>query len=427
MSHFPDTILTGVSAPIASAGLPREMTMNTKGGTGALPPAILLGGGANALSVARSLGQAGVRVYALNYPSEYVCYSRYCTWIPRASEPDWAEFLLGSASDALRGAVLLACSDAGIELLMEHRSQLAQKFLLDDSNPEAQRCMLNKLCTYRAAQAAGVPTPRFWVVEGEEQLLGWRAALVYPLLVKPLYSHRFENRFGKKFTRVQNWDELLPAYRQVRQAGIDAMLVELIPGPDSQLCSYYTYLDRDSAPLFHFTKRILRRYPEGMGGACYHITDWNPEVRDLGLQLFRHVGLRGLANVEFKRDLRDGQLKLIECNARFTAANCLVADSGFDLARLVYDRLTGRPVKPLLHYRRGLRLWYPVEDYHAFKAQRQKRQLSWRQWLGSIAHPQTLPFFRWYDPQPTLMKECIRLGGALKNRLRRVWQPLRKH
>ena len=54
-------------------------------------------------------------------------------------------------------------------------------------------------------------------------------------------------------------------------------------------------------------------------------------MRDLGLALFGHAGLRGVANVEFKRDPRDGRLKLIECNARFTAANGLLTASGIDL------------------------------------------------------------------------------------------------
>ncbi len=62
------------------------------------------------------------------------------------------------------------------------------------------------------------------------------------------------------------------------------------------MCSYYTYLDRSGMPTFDFTKRILRRRLPNMGIACYHITDWNPEVSDLVLQLFNHVGLRGVAN-----------------------------------------------------------------------------------------------------------------------------------
>ena len=62
---------------------------------------------------------------------------------------------------------------------------------------------------------------------------------------------------------------------------------------------------------------MTRVYPVTSGPGCHHITDWIPELREPALRLFRQAGLRGLANVEFKRDDRDGQLKLIECNARF--------------------------------------------------------------------------------------------------------------
>ena len=128
-----------------------------------------------------------------------------------------------------------------------------------------------------------------------------------------------------------------------------------------------------------------------MGNGCYHVTDWNPEVRDLSLALFRQVGLRGLANVEFKRDERDGRLKLIECNARFTAANCLVARSGFDLAAFVYNRLVGRPQPPLETYARGMRLWDPVRDFQAFLELRRQGRLTFWTWVASVLHRQIVP------------------------------------
>ena len=53
-----------------------------------------------------------------------------------------------------------------------------------------------------------------------------------------------------------------------------------------------------------------------------------------------------MGNVEFKRDTRDGRLKLIECNHRFTAANELVRRAGIDLARIAYDRACGDDVPP---------------------------------------------------------------------------------
>lgn len=375
-----------------------------------LPPAIVLGGDSNALSVARSLGRQGVPVFAIGF-DPHLRFSRYCRWIHvpfhESDEATWGDYLLGPKSDWLRGAVLLACSDGALATIAAHRGVLAEKFLLDDSHVPAQVCMLNKLSTYQAAVAAGVPAPRFWEIGGPADLHRHRDELVYPLLVKPLYSHHF-GAIGGKFLVAHSFDELAAAFARTQGARVEVLLLEMIPGPDSRLCSYYTYLDAEGRPLFDFTKRIIRRFPVNMGNACYHITDWNPEVRDLSLQLLRHVGLRGLACVEFKRDPRDDRLKLIECNARFTAANNLVAAAGFDLTRLVYNRLVGLPPPPLEHYARGRRLWYPREDCRAFRVLCGRGELSLWGWLRSLAHRQLLPFFTWSDPLPSLGAAALR-------------------
>lgn len=370
-----------------------------------LPPVILLGGGANALSAARNLGADGIKVYTLNYGTAPARYSRFCEWISVEGNgvDAWTRYLLGPDSDHLRGAVILACSDEGIELIAKHREKLLEKFMLDDSDSAAQLCMLNKLSTYQQAAAAGVPTPKFWLAETRQQIMDIRDDLVFPLIVKPVFSHEFVKQFEQKYLLANGFDQLLDAYETVSLAGMKVLLMEFIPGSDDTLCSYYTYLDQESNPLFHFTKRIIRRYPENMGLATYHITDWNPEVRDLALTLFRHVGLKGLANAEFKRDERDGQLKLIECNARLTAADCLVTASGFNLGLFVYNRLVGRPQKPLETYTLEMRLWDPIRDFRSFRELRKKRRLTFWQWAAGLLHPQVLPLFRWDDPLPSVV------------------------
>ena len=39
-----------------------------------------------------------------------------------------------------------------------------------------------------------------------------------------------------------------------------------------------------------------------------------PEVEPLGFRLLKSMGYHGIASVEFKRDPRDGQFKLMEVN-----------------------------------------------------------------------------------------------------------------
>jgi predicted ATP-grasp superfamily ATP-dependent carboligase len=389
-----------------------------------LPPAILLGGGCNALSVARSLGRSGVRVYALNTPDAYVCSSRYCQMIKLSGGGEdiraWGDYLLGPEAVSLHGAVLLTCSDAELEFMAHNREALVARYRLDLASVEAHLCVLNKLSTYQMAETARIALPRYWAPRTREEVEQLRESLQFPLVVKPLYSHAYRKQFTQKLVIALDFETVYKAVHSARAAGLDVMLVEMIPGPDSRLCSYYTYLDESGTPLFHFTKRIVRRSPPVFGGGSYHVTDWIPEVKELGLRFFQAVGLRGLGNVEFKLDERDGRLKLIECNARFTEANCLVTASGLDLPLLVYNRLVGRPLPPLTAYRKGVRLWYPIEDYRAFRQLRRQGQLSLRQWLASLAHRKTLPYFRWSDPWPSLVAEGWRLRQALGRRLSRL-------
>lgn len=371
------------------------------------PPVILLDGAAGtAISVARSLGRAGVKVYLLSKPDCPAALSRYTSLLkPKDGSEDestWARFLLGQESDWLRGAVLLAGSDAAIETIIEYRHQLAARFLLDISDPDAQKRLLGKLSTYQEAIRANVNAPRFWIAPDEAHVLKHRDEYSYPLIVKPLLSHAFAAQFPGKFFVAQDQTELVSAVRKAHAHGLEVMLVEEVPGGDDQLCSYYTYIDESGRPAFDFTKRIIRRYPRQSGLACYHITDCNPEVRDVARRFLAVVGLKGLANVEFKRDQRDGLLKLIECNARFTAANGLLTAAGYDLATFVYDRLVGRPHPPLAGkpYVVGRRLWHAGNDFRAFLQLRSVGELETAAWLRSVMHRQLPYYFRWDDPAP---------------------------
>lgn len=390
------------------------------------PAAILVGGDANTLSVARSLHAAGISVHVLTQPNSRVRYSRTCHWIdlsdgdggPRA----WGDFLLGPRSDHLSGAVLLACSDEAIEMIIAHRQELAGKFVIEEGDGEMRLSLLDKLRTYEKSVEAGIPTPKYWRVWSVSDLEEIKDELIFPLIIKPLISHHTRRIWkNRKYLAIQNYEELHRNFTELQRHSIEFLLMEYIPGGDELLCSYYTYMDEAGTPLFHFTKRVVRRHPEAMGEGCYHITDWNPDVRDMGLKFFRHVNLRGLGNVEFKRDPRDGKLKIIECNARFTAANCLVTAAGLDLALLSYNKLTGRSLPPLDHYRTGLTLWLPSIDVLAFLNLRRKGALTFPRWLMEVLRPHHLQFFSWSDPLPAIVGARHRLSQVLRKRFGRPW------
>jgi predicted ATP-grasp superfamily ATP-dependent carboligase len=128
------------------------------------------------------------------------------------------------------------------------------------------------------------------------------------------------------------------------------------------------------------------------------VTHWDAGVAEMGLRLLREANFRGLANVEFKRDARDGSLKLIECNVRFTAVNELITRSGLDLANFVYRLQLGEVVELPARARDGVYMWWPVQDTIAFLITHRRGELSLRDWAGSLVHRQHLPMFAWRDP-----------------------------
>lgn len=389
------------------------MTTTSRNCTPGMPPVLLLDGGIIPLSVARSLGRQGIPVYAFNIPQNHARYSRYSKRISFTGDNQqvWMKWLTGEALPRYRGAVIFPCSDAVVEMVARHRAQLETDYLLPEANDDILLSMLDKAETYPLAEKIGIPIPETWIVNTRDDIEVILHSVPYPCALKPRYSHEFRGRqFLKKFFIVNNHDELLHEYDYLHQCGIrdqfrsDLIVTEIIPGEEAgQFQSYYSYLDENGTPLIHLTKRKLRQYPNDSGMGTYHITDWNPEVAELGLRFFQGIGYYGMGAVEFKRDPRDGVLKLMECNARLTTATEVLRQSGFDIALFIYNRLTGRPLPPMGEYRRGVRLIRPVRDYLSFRNAHRRGLLTWRQYLRSVLHRQHFETFAWYDPFPWVM------------------------
>ena len=374
--------------------------------------AIVLGGAANALSVARNLGRHGIDVVALNYPHEAIRFSRYARFIALKngySPDEWAQFLLSRDSDGLRGSALLACSDEAISIIVDNYSALAKKFLLEEGDPLVRRDLLNKFTICKRAEEAGVPTVGYWHAGSDEKLEQAIERLRFPMIMKPLYGPNAA-LIRSKALLLSDRGMLQERLSEAAQLGVDVLLMEYIPGADDRLCSYYTYLDENGNALVHLTKRLKRRYPCGSGDGTYHVTDWIPDAAELGAKFFRHIKLKGLGNIEFKRDARDNKLKIIEVNARFTASDCLIAKSGVNLPLITYNRLAGRSQGAAFDYRKSLTLCRVFQDARAAWELRNRGELRPAEWIADLCRVNQFPLFDWRDPLPA-MASCWQFAG----------------
>jgi len=120
--------------------------------------------------------------------------------------------------------------------------------------------------------------------------------------------------------------------------------------------------------------------------------------------------------IEFKRDGRDGKLKIIEVNARFTASDCLIAKSGVNLALIAYNRITGKPQAPALDYEKSLVLCRPTWDALAAWELHRRGELRLSEWIAQLRRIDQFPFFELRDPLPALVvlgRHAWRLAGRV--------------
>jgi D-aspartate ligase len=383
-------------------------------------PAVLLGGDATAVPVARSLGRAGVSVRALGGPDDPVRRSRHVDEFVdigtgKSVQERSLEWLLGGAP----ASVVLPCSDEGLELVARNRALLAARdHVVLEADDQKLLDVLDKERTHELAVAHGISVPRTTTVHDAGQLRAAVEEIGFPCALKPLHAHEFRRVFDGKGFVADTWDDVEEFFRMSEAAGVEMLVTEMVRGPD-RYHSGYCYLDEHGENLFTFTKQKLRQYPVTFGAGVYHVMDWNDEVAELTVRFCQAIGLRGLLNVEFKRDSRDGRLMLIEANHRFTASTALHVAAGLDVPLFVYNRLTGAPLPHVGRpYREGATLWYPLDDFRAFKEYRRRGEMTTLQYVRSIAKRQHFSVASLGDPGPLLL--------ALKPRVRGFWRRARR-
>lgn len=367
---------------------------------------VLLGGMENSLSLTRSMGRLGVKVFVIAPSNCAAHHSKYCvrSWcIPDgvSEEAYYKDFFFSQDSEIpFKDSIVLACSDRAIAFLAQNEKALSKRFILDITPPELHQKLLDKQETLRLADMVGVDFPKHWEINQLADIEDIESEIQFPVLIKPIHSHKFQAKFKAKLFLVETFPDLLSKAKQTFDAGLAFMLCEHIPGPDTLLSSYYTYMDEDGKEWLSFTKRIIRRSPKNFGRGSCHVTEWLPETAKVGQQFFKGIGFKGLGNIEFKRDPRDNRLKIIECNARFTAAQEQVFQSGVDIGQIIYRRLTNQPCQGTKTYRQFLYYWYFDDDFDAYRDLRREGEITFREWASIWFKPKVFPYWSLSDLKP---------------------------
>ena len=315
-------------------------------------PALVLSGQVNALGVIRGLGEERVPVYLFQYSnndmaqaSKHVLQS-FRTRDPMADEQAFVGDLL-ERGPRFRGALLVPTSDEALAAASRFKAQLDEHFVVGCPEWDIAKACLDKALTARLAEDRGLPAPRSLVPHALDEAVNASGSLGFPLLVKPAQSHLYYRAFGRKLTQVRDREDLEQRYAEAQAAGLEVLLQEIIPGSDHDVVNYNSYC-RNGEVLVEFTARQLRKAPPRFGSPRVLVSEWIPEAITPGRDAMAALGFSGFANIEMKRDARDGRYKLIEINARHNMSSLLAVRCGVNFPMIEYrHRICGVVPGPL--------------------------------------------------------------------------------
>ena len=318
----------------------------------------------SALAATRALGRCGHTVFtAGEHPQSIAVVSRYSAGFAPYPAPSKhpREFVAAIAEAAARLEidVVLPTTEITTLLLTRHAALLPAGTRLPFADPAVVESAANKATVLELADACGIPIPRTEVLrtaQDVEKLHCWSS---YPAVLKPARSRVMTERgwisLGVHY--AHSADEAITILRQLAPEAYPVLLQERIRGAGTGVFTCMA----GGQPLVWFAHERLREKPPsgGVSVLCRSVLPEPLAVR-YSQQLLERLGWQGVAMVEFKRDDRDGSLRLMEINGRLWGSLQLAIDAGVNFPRMMVELAAGRAPAPVESYRLGVKsrwLW----------------------------------------------------------------------
>jgi len=371
------------------------------------PGAIVFGGDVNPLETARALARHGIPVTVVRMgPVQFAQHSRSVSDSvsiePFESNPDPLLALLRHYAGRWRGRVLMPTKDQALETLARNHEELSGHYKVPVPPWPVTRQLLRKGRTHSAAVEAGAPVPASFG-RASAALLD-HDSLPFPLVLKPANSVLFEQRLGRKLLAVHSRAEFRRALATLAEAGLEADVYDLVPGPDTNYYNYVAYLDRGGQPAAEMVVRKIRKSPpfHGVGRV---VTNRVPDevagiLRRHSLALLRPLGWYGPVSAEFKFDPRNGEFRLIEINGRPALMMGIAHRAGVNIPLLMWrEAVHGHVSRVRPNGWKGV--WIHLNaEFVNIALYRRGEGLSWRDYLTPYLSPRTFAVWSIRDPLP---------------------------
>ena len=373
----------------------------------ATPAVILEGSPRGNLGIIRTLGRLGVPAYVIDSkPGSPASQSRYCKgrfyWdFAEATAEETVSFLMSIGKRIGRPSFLFPTCDENAILAAANFDTLKRWFIYPQQSSLLASSLVSKKEMYFLAKKHGVPTPGASFPESIDDVLRFCDTAKFPLMAKGIDGARLKRQLGAGVIIAENRSDLLAVYERLDEGErSNIMLQEYIPGGDDTIWMFNGYFDSNSDCRFGITGKKIRQYPNYTGQTSLGVCLRNDFVYETTVRWMKALGYKGILDIGYRYDARDGQYKVLDVNPRIGATFRLFVDqNGIDVARALYLDLTGQTV-PLGAAREG-RKWI-VEDADIASLLRYRRdgKLGFAEWLKSLAGIEEAAYFATDDMRP---------------------------
>lgn len=372
-------------------------------------PVLILNCGIGALAIMRTLGRQGIDVYGVDRRRTPALTSRYCkrsffkTYDPDSAD-DYLDFVIEIGETIGSKCVLIPTSDSLSEFVADYGEQLGETFLFPKNDPELISGLSNKESMYELVTKHGIPTAITNFPKRESDIVKLKSELKFPIMLKGIRGDRLQAKTGIKMLIVSTYEELIKQFRILNDPEEpNLMLQEYIPGGDDEVYIFNGYFNDKSECLSAFTGHKIRQFPIHTGCASLGECRWNQNVADLTIKSMQAFGYKGILDIGYRLDPRDGLYKVLDINPRVGQAfRLFTAENDMDVVQSLYLDLTNQPA-PEIRPREGRR-WL-IEDFDVIATAYyiRERSISFGDWLRSFRGVQETAWFNWRDPVPFVM------------------------
>jgi predicted ATP-grasp superfamily ATP-dependent carboligase len=391
------------------------------------PGALVIGGDYRGLGIVRSLGRRGVRVVVAQDDHWLAGRSRFArgrlAWPSEESER--LRLLATLARErGFEGWTIFPTADDTAALIARHHAELSRHFRLTTPPWDTFRWTFDKRLTYELADAVSVDHPRSSVPLAREDVRDLDCA--FPAVVKPAFRTERDPFSSAKAWAAADRDELIARFDEacaIYEPG-RVLIQELIPGGGLDQFSYAA-MCVDGEARASLVARRTRQWPTDFGHSSSYVETIDfPEIDAPARRILRTLRFDGLVELEFKRDTRDGGLKLLDVNARAWGWHSIGRAAGVDFPYLAWSAAHGATV-PRLRGRRGVRWVHAITDVPAALTDIRAGRLSPRTYVSGLIGRTELAILSLDDPLPALLELPMVLTLLWQRRRGRVDAPVR--